>query len=132
MQLILLYISTAVVFLGLDAVFLKNIMRPVFETHLSDWLLDDFRIGPAAVFYLAYIAGVLFFVSWPALENGSIFGTFTKAALLGLMAYGTYEFTNYATLDRWHPTMVAVDFIWGGVLTGVSAVAGMLITRALT
>jgi uncharacterized membrane protein len=129
MQLIILYISTAAIFLGLDAIFLKNVMRPVFEAHLGDWLVDDFRIGPAAIFYLAYIAGILFFVSWPALETGTGLSIFAKATLLGLMAYGTYEFTNYATLGRWHPTMVAVDFIWGGVLTGVSAIAGVWITR---
>jgi len=132
MQIIILYISTVIVFLGIDVVFLKTVMRPIFESRLDDWLLQDFRIGPAAVFYLAYIGGLLFFVSWPALENGSIFTVFAKAALLGMMAYGTYEFTNYATLTRWDSTMVAVDVIWGGVLTGTSAVIGVMITRAVT
>ncbi|MBU2868499.1 DUF2177 family protein [Pacificibacter marinus] len=132
MQLIILYISTVIVFLGIDVVFLKTVMRPIFEARLDDWLLQDFRIGPAAVFYLAYIGGLLFFVSWPALETGSILTVFAKAALLGMMAYGTYEFTNYATLTRWDPTMVAVDVIWGGVLTGTSAALGVMITRAVT
>lgn len=132
MQLIILYISTVIVFLGMDAVFLKTVMRPIFESRLDDWLLQDFRIGPAAVFYLAYIGGLLFFVSWPANEAGSVFSVFTKGALLGMMAYGTYEFTNYATLTRWGPMMVAVDVIWGAVLTGASATLGVLITRAMT
>jgi len=52
-------------------------------------------------------------------------------ALLGLLAYGTYEFTNYATLRDWSAQQVAVDTIWGGVLTGVSAWAGVMITRAV-
>jgi uncharacterized membrane protein len=132
MQIIVLYISTVVVFLGVDAVFLKNVLRPVFETHLNDWLLDDFRIGPAVVFYLAYIGGLLFFVSWPAISTGSLGGVFLKGALLGMMAYGTYEFTNYATLTRWNPSMVAIDVIWGGVLTGLAATAGLWFTRAVT
>lgn len=132
MQLIILYISTVIVFLGIDAVFLKTVMRPLFETRLGDWLLDDFRIGPAAVFYLAYIGGLLFFVSWPSFETGSIYSLFIKGAVLGMMAYGTYEFTNYATLTRWDPTMVMVDVIWGAVLTGTSATVGVLLTRAVT
>ena len=132
MQLIILYISTVIVFLGIDAVFLKTVMRPIFESRLDDWLLQDFRIGPAAVFYLAYIGGLLFFVSWPAIGAGSILGMFAKGALLGMMAYGTYEFTNYATLTRWDPLMVAVDVTWGAVLTGTSAALGVLITRAVT
>lgn len=132
MQLIILYITTAVVFLGLDAVFLKSVLRPVFDARLSDWLLDDFRIGPAAVFYLAYIGGLLFFVSWPSLETGSIYGVFAKGALLGLMAYGTYEFTNYATLTRWDATMVAIDLVWGAVLTGTAAASGVWLTRVVS
>ena len=50
---------------------------------------------------------------------------------MGLMAYGTYELTNYATLRDWSIEQVAVDMIWGGVLTGVSAWAGVVIVRTL-
>ncbi|GAA3869997.1 DUF2177 family protein [Celeribacter arenosi] len=132
MQLITLYLSTAVVFLGIDAVFLRLVMRPIFESHLGDWLLDDFRVTAAAIFYLFYVAGVLFFVSLPALQgDGTLASTLFKGALLGLMAYGTYEFTNYAVLDRWHPSMVAVDVAWGAILTGSSAVIGLAITRVV-
>ena len=91
MQLIILYISTVIVFLGIDAVFLKTVMRPLFETRLAGWLLDDFRIGPAAVFYLAYIGGLLFFVSWPSFETGSIYSLFIKGAVLGMMAGAEVE-----------------------------------------
>lgn len=132
MQLIILYLSTVIVFLGADVVFLKSVLRPIFETRLNDWLLDDFRVGPAALFYLAYIGGLLFFVSWPALGAGSMVSIFVKGALLGMMAYGTYEFSNYATLTRWEPTLVVVDVIWGAVLTGTSAMLGVMITRAVT
>ena len=50
---------------------------------------------------------------------------------LGLLAYGTYEFTNYATLKDWHPSMVITDALWGTVLTGVSAAGGVWATRAI-
>jgi uncharacterized membrane protein len=47
------------------------------------------------------------------------------------MAYGTYEFTSYAILKGWHPSMVMVDLAWGTVLTAVAAWGGVMITRAL-
>jgi uncharacterized membrane protein len=47
------------------------------------------------------------------------------------VAYGTYEFTNFATLVNWSPAMVATDLIWGTVLTGFAAWAGVAITRAI-
>ena len=131
LQLLTLYLSTALVFLGADAVFLKNVMRPVFERHMGDWLLDEFRIVPAAVFYLFYIAGVLVFVSVPALAGGSLVAVAAKGALLGALAYGTFEFTSYAVLERWSAEMVMVDVAWGAVVTGLAAVAGVIITRTI-
>ena len=51
--------------------------------------------------------------------------------LLGLLAYGTYELTNYATLRDWSIEQVALDMIWGGLLTGVSAWAGVIVARMI-
>ncbi len=39
-----------------------------------------------------------------------------EAFALGAGIYGIYEFTNYATLERWPLALVAMDTIWGGVL----------------
>jgi uncharacterized membrane protein len=131
MQTLTLYLTTALIFLGLDAIMLKNVLRPVFETRIAHLLLDDLRIVPAAIFYLFYIAGVVWFVSLPALRADAPWQALTGGALLGAMAYGTYEFTNYATLRDWAPKMVAIDLVWGTVLTGTAAALGLLITRLI-
>lgn len=129
MQLAILYISTAAVFLILDAIMLSAVMKPLFERHIGDMLVQPIRAVPAAAFYLAYIAGLLYLVSWPALKMGA--PILIPAAVIGAMAYGTYEFTSYAIMKGWHPSMVAVDLIWGTCLTAVSAWAGVTITRAV-
>ncbi|EAQ02800.1 hypothetical protein OB2597_15500 [Pseudooceanicola batsensis HTCC2597] len=131
MQILTLYISTAVIFLGLDAIMLKTVIRPVFETRISHLLLDDLRLAPAAIFYLFYVGGLVWFVSHPALRDGNPWQALSNGMLIGAMAYGTYEFTNFATLRDWSPRMVAVDLAWGTVLTGGSALLGVLITQAL-
>ncbi len=131
MQLLVLYAVTAVVFLVLDAIMLSNVMKPLFERHIGDWLHDSPRLGAAAAFYLFYVAGVLWLVSLPALADGGPVRAFLMGAFLGAIAYGTYEFTNAATLTRWSWEMVAVDWVWGMVLTGVSAAAGVWAVRAL-
>ena len=129
MQIVILYIVTAVVFLGLDAVMLRNVMKPVFEGYLGSALAEELRLAPAAVFYLFYVAGILWFASLPALRadgDGAVARAFLNGALLGAMAYGTYEFTNYATLRDWAPKMVALDLAWGTILTGTAAALGVL------
>ncbi len=131
MQIFILYLVTAVVFLGLDAVMLKTVMRPLFAARVGDWLLEDIRLGPAVAFYLFYVAGVVWFVSLPALRAEAPVNALIAGGVLGALAYGTYEFTNYATLRLWSPQMVAADVLWGTVLTGVSAWVGVLVARAL-
>ena len=63
MSVIILYVSTVLIFLALDAVMLTYVMRPLFEQHIGDLLLADIRVVPAALFYLAYVAGLVWLVS---------------------------------------------------------------------
>jgi uncharacterized membrane protein len=130
MQTLILYAITTVIFLGLDAVMLKLHMQPLFQRFLGDQLLTNIRIVPAGLFYLAYVAGLIYLVSLPALKTGS--PIIIPAAIIGAMAYGTYEFTSYAIMKSWSPLLVANDLVWGTVLTAFSAWAGVALTRAIT
>jgi uncharacterized membrane protein len=124
-----LYIATAAVFLILDAIMLTLVMKPLFTRHIGPLLAEPIRIAPAALFYLAYIAGLVYLVSLPALKTGS--PLLLPALVIGLMAYGTYEFTSWSVMKDWHWTMVVTDVTWGGVLTAIAAWAGVTITRMI-
>ena len=113
-----LYAITAAVFLILDAIMLTLVMKPLFTRHIGPLLAEPIRLAPAALFYLAYVGGLVYLVSLPAL-------------IIGLMAYGTYEFTSWSVMKDWHWTMVVTDTTWGGVLTAFSAWAGVTITRMI-
>lgn len=130
MTIAILYLVTFAVFLAVDYVGLSYIVKPTFEKDIKPLLLDSPRIGPAFAFYAFYIACLLWFVSWPALqENRSLLWVFGSAALLGAMGYGTYEFTNLATLRDWTWRMVMTDLTWGTLLTGTTATLGIAATR---
>ena len=130
MQILTLYCLTFAIFLILDAVMLTLHMQPLFRRHLGDQLLTTgIRIVPAAAFYAAYIAGLLYLVSLPALKAGA--PILLPAAIIGAMAYGTYEFTSYAIMKDWSPVMVATDLIWGTILTATSAWGGVVLTRLI-
>ncbi len=131
MKILILYLATLVIFLGADALGLRYVVKPVFDRHIAHLYADPFRVVPALLFYMGYVAGILWFVSGPALRANDPLAALWGGALLGMFAYGTYEFTNYATLRDWSMQQVAVDTIWGGILTGVSAWAGALIARAV-
>ena len=132
MTYLVLYAVTVVVFLGLDVVMLKKVMYPMYSSNIGWMMLDSPKMGPAAAFYLFYVGGVLWFASIPALQSGQPSQAFVAGFVLGLLAFGTYEFTNFATLRGWVIQMVAVDVVWGGVLTGTSAWVGVSVVKAFS
>jgi uncharacterized membrane protein len=129
MQVLTRYATTAAVFLILDAIMLTLVMKPLFTRHIGPLMAEPIRIAPAALFYLAYVAGLVYLVSLPALKTGT--PLVVPALLIGLMAYGTYEFTSWSIMKDWHWQMVLTDVTWGGVLTAFSAWAGVMVTRMI-
>ncbi len=117
------YVTTLVLLLVIDAVWLWLAALPMFRAALGQDLLT-FRAAPGVLFYLLYAAGILTFVV-PAGAGGWQF-TLLYGALFGLFAYGTYDLTNYATLKPWTLQLAASDMAWGMVLTAASAALGML------
>lgn len=131
MQFFLLYLTSATVFAVIDVIGLNFLMKPLFERHVGDLLQSPINMAPAFVFYAFYLAGLVWLVSMPALRDGSVLQAFVNGAVLGALAYGTYEFTNMATLRGWDWTMVAVDTTWGMILTAVSAATGVWAVRLM-
>ena len=125
------YLVTAVFFLVVDYVWLARIAGGFYRTQLGALMLDQPRLGVAAVFYIFYVAGIVIFAVLPAMKEQSVMTALLLGALLGGVAYGTYDVTNYATLRNWPLAVLVVDISWGIVLTSVSAAAGYVITRTL-
>ena len=52
-------------------------------------------------------------------------------AVLGLVAYGTYDITNLSTLKGWSVKLAVIDIAWGTALTAVSATIGYWVVKAV-
>ena len=61
--------------------------------------------------------------------GGDVVTALGLGAFLGLVAYGTYDLTNMATLKDWPRDFAIVDIIWGPFVSGVSAAAGTVILK---
>ncbi len=125
------YVATVVVFLGLDAIWLSRVALGMYRRELGSLLLDKPNLPIAGVFYLLFAVGVVVLAVIPALNAGNWFTALWMGALLGLVAYGTYDVTNLSTLKDWSLTVTLADLAWGTVLTGVSATAGYLVVTWL-
>jgi uncharacterized membrane protein len=126
------YVATAVVFFGLDFLWLGTVATGFYRSQLGDMMRERPDLVAAGAFYLLYVAGVVYFAVQPNLSNGSWLSAFISGAFLGLIAYGTYDITNLSTLKGWPLTMSLVDMAWGTLLTGVAASAAVVITQKIT
>jgi uncharacterized membrane protein len=126
LKFVVAYLATAIVFFGLDFLWLSR-MLGFYQSQLGGLLLDKPRLGYAGAFYAVYVIGVLVLVVLPAATAGSWVNALLGGALLGLVAYGTYVMTNMATLKGWSLQVALVDVAWGTVVTMLAATAGTLV-----
>ncbi|MEB0043686.1 MULTISPECIES: DUF2177 family protein [unclassified Pseudomonas] len=125
------YVSTLLVFLVCDGIWLGLLMGPKYRAWLGPLMLDTPVVGPALAFYLLYAAGIVVFGVIPALQRERAGRAAAGSAFLGLMAYATYDLTNWATLQGWPAPLAVVDLAWGVVASGLAGTGGYLITRNL-
>ncbi|GLH37293.1 DUF2177 family protein [Pseudomonas moraviensis] len=120
------YVSTLLTFLLLDGIWLGLLMAPTYRELLGSLMLEKPLLFPAAVFYGLYVIGCVVFVVLPALswQRAAKLG-----ALLGLVAYGTYDLTNWATLRGWSAQVSLLDWAWGTVATAVACTVGYLVAK---
>jgi len=62
----------------------------------------------------------------PALAAGRWQKAAVSGAVLGFVAYATYDLTNFATLKVWTLRVTVLDIGWGAVVTAAAASAGAL------
>ena len=126
------YGGTALAFFIIDFVWLSVMANSFYRQRIGHLMADDMNMAAAGGFYLLYVVGVVAFAVMPALQSESWKMALVLGGLLGLIAYGTYDMTNLATLRDWPVSMAVVDMAWGTGLTAVSALAGYFACRAFT
>ncbi len=125
------YIGALLAFLVLDGLWLGVLMSSTYKELLGSLMLAQPKWGPAIVFYLMYVLGVVFFVVLPALARASARRAALAGAFFGLVAYGTYDMTNWATLQGWSAQLALMDMAWGGLLTCLASLSGFWTARKL-
>lgn len=116
------FFVTILTTLILDGIWLTTMMKSFYSKHLGHIFADRPSLAPALVFYILYAIGLLYFVVFPLITTQASYGKiFLTGAFLGLLAYGTYDLTNQATIKNWPTIVTLVDLCWGAFLTGTVA-----------
>lgn len=118
MNTFILLITSFISFIVLDLIWLGVIAKPTITRLLAPWMTDGFKLVPAMLVYVLLALGTVLFV----LPKVSSVGTAVLwGALLGLIVYGVYDLTNYATIAHWPLRFLIMDMAWGTVCGGLVA-----------
>lgn len=109
-----LFIISGIVFLSIDFMYL-TLTKKYFSNQVQIIQKSPMEINylAAAICYMFLIFGIYYFIIQP---QRSIFDAF----LLGLVIYGTFDFTNMAIFKKWSIATSIMDTLWGGVLFALS------------
>lgn len=119
--IVIVGVSVGLSLLVLDLLFLGVIAKPFYDAALGALRRQPVYWPAAIAFYVMYVGAIGLYAVVRAESARAAFG---RGAALGLVAYATYELTNWAVLAGWPAVLVPVDIAWGVVLTGTCALLG--------
>jgi uncharacterized membrane protein len=120
------YLGTAIAFCALDFAWLSVMAPRFYHDQVGALLRDTPQWQSGLAFYLLYVIGLMVFCVLPArrTENAGWRRAACLGALFGLVAYGTYDLSNLATLKGWTMPLTLVDMTWGAVASAVASTCG--------
>lgn len=122
---------TVPIFFVIDILWLGVIAKGFYRRKLDFILNPQVNWKAAFIFYLIYIAGILFFAVRPAVLRNSWGQAAVLGALFGFFTYATYDLTNLATIKNWPLAIVVVDILWGVCLCTLVALLSFAISKWL-
>lgn len=104
------FLSILVILLLIDSVYLF-VTKAIFGEMVAkiQRTAIQMRLEGAVVVYLLLAVALYYFIVKPGLSVW-------KAGLLGLVIYGTFDFTNYAMFKNYDLKIAIMDTVWGSLL----------------
>ena len=127
MRFLWAYAGAGIIFLVADFIWIGWVARGFYREHLGELMLERPNMAPAIAFYALFIAAIVFFAIMPGMREDSWKVALLNGALLGGIAYATYDLTNLATLKNWPAIVSMVDLTWGAVVTALAATVGFAV-----
>ena len=102
-------------FFIIDVFWIYFVATPMYKQEVG--ALMELKVPPALIFYVIFLLGLIFFVINPN-QNNSLINVFLIGAFFGLVTYGTYDLTVYASMNIFSLKLVIADILWGMLLSG--------------
>ena len=125
------YVVAAAAFCLIDFIWLGTIAKQVYADRMGHLLADKPNFGAAVVFYAIFVAGLVYFVIHPAVDDGSWSQALLAGAFFGCVTYGTWDLTNLAVLKDFPRSIVPIDMAWGTFLAASVSITTYAVVQLL-
>ncbi len=124
---IVIFLVTFIIFMIIDFLWLSIFAKKIYHKHLGYIMAKKQNMLATVIFYAVFIIGLLFFVINPAIIRQSVVMALFAGSFYGLITYGTYNLTNFATIKNWPITITIIDLTWGIFLCGLISLISYLL-----
>ncbi|MBT3854779.1 MAG: DUF2177 family protein [Thiotrichales bacterium] len=112
------FVIALLFFFIIDVFWIYFVATPMYKQEIAS--LMELKVPPALLFYVIFLLGLIFFVVNPN-QNNTLVNVFLIGAFFGLVTYGTYDLTIYASMNIFSLKLVVADILWGMFLSGAVA-----------
>jgi len=112
------FVIALLFFFIIDVSWIYFVATPMYKQEIAS--LMELKVPPALLFYVIFLLGLIFFVVNPN-QNNTLVNVFLIGAFFGLVTYGTYDLTVYASMNIFSLKLVVADILWGMFLSGAVA-----------
>jgi uncharacterized membrane protein len=113
----------------LDAIWLGGLSGNLYSEGLKG-LMGPVQALPALLFYVFYPALLVSLCLRPRPNHWQ--QAAARGAMAGLMAFGTYDMTNWASIANWPWHVSVIDLAWGTLFSTLSSCAAYAALPRLT
>ena len=127
MRYVRIFLATLLSLLIADGLWLGSMLDRLYRPIMGPLMATQINWIGAIGFYVIYTTGLFVLIILPQSDTpkapGLAYGA--RAALLGLVAFGTYDLTALAVIKDWSLPHSLIDMIWGIITTTLAAYVGL-------
>lgn len=125
------YVAALFIFIAGDLTWLGYVAKKLYRDQLGFIMSSKTNWTSAVMFYLIFIAGLMFFVIVPAMQRDSWKYALSAGMFFGLVTYATYDLVNLAVLENWPVKITIIDIAWGIFLVGTVSLSAFFASKIM-
>ena len=130
---LLSYAVAAVVYAAIDVAWIATVAGNQYQSQIGHLLAPTVNPVGAALFYLAYVVGMVHYGVRPNAPDASLRQRVAGGALFGFFTYATWALTALAVLKGFPVWVAVTDIAWGvAVCSAVTFLTVTLLRRIIT